>query len=368
MPVLIGTLWESEAAARDTVKGDLSLVFCRDCGFIWNRVFDAARMEYSQTYENSLHFSDVFQRYTAGIVDRLVSSYDIRDKDVIDIGCGKGDFLAMLCEAGNSRGVGFDPSYEGDRVTGPVAERLTFVQDLYSERYANLSADIVTSRYVFEHVERPVQFLKTILSSLGDDRDALIYFEVPNVRLILEQMSVWDIIYEHCSYFGQESLAAAFERAGFGVLRVDEGYGRQFVSADARFGVPSCAASFGDLEQLRELVDEFSTNFGERLRDWRERFARFAADGRRVVAWGAGAKAVGFLNMLQIDKDTLPYVVDINPNKQGTYLGGTGQKVIAPQEITEIGPDVIILMNPIYQQEIAKQVTDLGLAVEFVPA
>jgi len=179
MPVLIGTLWQGAAEAKGTQTGDMQLVYCSDCSFIWNRVFDPDLLAYSETYENSLHFSDVFQKYTTDLVTRLIDTYDITNKDVIDIGCGKGDFLAMLCEQGNNRGVGFDPSYAGDRITGPVAERLTFHRDLFSEKYANLNADLLTSRFVFEHVTKPVEFLQLILDGLGKSSDAVLYFEVP---------------------------------------------------------------------------------------------------------------------------------------------------------------------------------------------
>ncbi len=369
MPVLIGTLWETAEEAKNTQTGDLRLLFCADCGFIWNEVFDASRMAYSATYENSLHFSSVFQDYTADIVSRLVDSYDIRGKDIIDIGCGKGDFIAMLAEYGDNRGVGFDPTYVGDRIDGPVAERLRFVRDLFSEKYADLRADLLTSRFVFEHVEQPVEFLHLILRGLGDDADALIYFEVPNVRLILEDLSVWDIIYEHCSYFGPESLSAAFARAGLGIYDIRETYGRQFVSIEARRGAAdSRPGPWGDLAQLTGLVARFEAEFGRRIETWHDRFETLRRDGRRVVAWGAGAKAVGFLNMLELGDAELPVVVDINPHKQGTFLGGTGQRVIAPEALVEYRPDAIILMNPVYKAEIARQVADLGLAVEFIGA
>jgi len=367
MPVLIGTLWQGAAEAKSTQTGDMQLVYCPDCSFIWNRVFDPELLAYSQTYENSLHFSDVFQQYTTDLVTRLVDTYDIRDKDVIDIGCGKGDFLAMLCEQGNNRGVGFDPSYAGDRIEGPVAERLTFHQDLFSEKYANLNADLLTSRFVYEHVTKPVEFLQLIRDGLGKDSDAVLYFEVPNTRVILEDLTVWDIIYEHCSYFGMESLAASFQRAGFQVLDLRETWGGQFVTIDARYGGGD-ARQWGDVRQVTRRVEGFAAEFQRRIVAWHDKINSLRQDKKRVVAWGAGAKAVSFLNMLELGDSDLPYVVDISPHKQGTFLGGTGQEVVSPEFLVEYRPDVIILMNPIYQDEIAGQVSDLGLSVEFMAA
>ena len=96
MPVLIGVQWQDRESARACERGDIALAFCSTCGFIWNVLFDPERLEYGQSYENSLHFSKVFQDYSKSVVDRLIGTYEIKGKRVVDIGCGKGDFLAML--------------------------------------------------------------------------------------------------------------------------------------------------------------------------------------------------------------------------------------------------------------------------------
>jgi hypothetical protein len=111
-PVSIGIQWPSVDAAKSCQRGDLRLSFCSACGFIWNQAFDACRLEYSQRYDNSLDYSPVFQEYAKSIARRLIGTYNIRKKQVIELGCGKGHFLTLLCEEGDNRGLGFDPSYD----------------------------------------------------------------------------------------------------------------------------------------------------------------------------------------------------------------------------------------------------------------
>lgn len=382
MPVFIGVQWPSRDQARGCDKGDLRLAYCGECGFIWNVAFDPKLVEYSQQYDNSLHFSSVFQEYTAGLVKRLIEDHDLHEKHVIDIGCGKGDFLAMLCEAGGNSGTGFDPSYEGARVSSSAADRMTFFQDLYSEKYADRQADLLCSRYVFEHIADPLPFLRMIRRSIGSaggspGGDAgggadtsVVYFEVPNVNLILRDLSVWDIIYEHCSYFGKESLARVFAECGFKIGNVTEAYSGQFLGIEAfpgENGAQFKQADWGDLDALGASVETFTANYAKKLDVWNDRLASFERDGRRAVAWGAGAKAVGFLNMLKIDEQ-IPYVVDINPHKCGRHLAGTGQKVVAPEFLKDYRPDVVILMNPIYRDEIRNQLDEMEVEVEFIDA
>ncbi len=208
VPVNVCVQWATRREAIDCPKGHIDLFFCGNCGFIWNAAFDASRLDYTQAYENSLFFSPLYQEYSTKLAQRLIDRYNLRGKDVIDIGCGKGDFLFLLSRLGNSRGTGFDTSYEG--ADGAVDERVTIVRDLYSKKYAGYKADLICSRYVFEHIEQPAAFLRTIREAIGDERDTVVYFEVPNVSLILRDLSVWDIIYEHCSYFGMSSLRYVF--------------------------------------------------------------------------------------------------------------------------------------------------------------
>ena len=72
-----------------------------------------------------------------------------------------------------------------------------------------------------------------------------------------------------------------------------------------------------------------------------------------------------FLNALDT-KDTIQYVADINPNRQGQYIGGSGQQIVAPEFLTEYQPDIIVITNPLYEGEIKAQVSALGLSSEFM--
>jgi hypothetical protein len=89
--------------------------------------------------------------------------------------------------------------------------------------------------------------------------------------------------------------------------------------------------------------------------------------GERVVVWGAGSKGVTFLNTFK-DQNLIEYAVDINPRKQGMYIPGTGQKIVSPFFLSEYQPSVIIVMNPIYQDEIEKSLDSLGFDYRLIIA
>ena len=122
-------------------KGDLQLAICPSCGFVQNTSFDASLHEYSTRYEETQSFSPRFNRFATELATRLLDRFGLRGKTVLEIGCGKGEFLCLLCELGGCRGIGFDPGYRPERTTSPAQSRIRFVQDFWSEKYADVAAD-----------------------------------------------------------------------------------------------------------------------------------------------------------------------------------------------------------------------------------
>ncbi|MGB2959650.1 MAG: methyltransferase domain-containing protein [Bacteroidota bacterium] len=368
VPIHCNVLWPTREEAVAAPRGDLRLGFCGMCGHIFNTTFDPSVMEYTQEYENSLHFSPRFQSYAELLARRLVQRYDVRGKDVIDIGCGKGDFLALMCAEGNNRGTGFDPSYEPEHMQSAVADSLTIVRDFYSPEYSSYKADLVTCRHVLEHIQHPDTFVDTVARSLGGRTETVVFFEVPNVLYTLRDMGIWDLIYEHCSYFSSYSLSRLFIDAGFAVLEQNELYEGQFLGIDLVLRAPGEGpAKPPSPAGMTDLVKQFSDKYRQKVGFWNDQFERMASARETVAVWGGGSKGVTFLNTVK-QGNQAGFMVDINPRKQGMYVPGTGQEVIAPERLREVRPDVLIVMNPIYEKEIRKNLSDLGVSPRFLVA
>ena len=242
--------------------------------------------------------------------------------------------------------------------------RVEFVRDYYSERYAEVPADLLVCRQVLEHVPEPVPFLRSLHGALSRQGTAVV-FEVPNALYTLRELSLWDVIYEHCTYFTQGTLARLFASCGFDVTGSWETYARQFIAIDAKpaRGEGRVRVDLDDPAELRGAAQRFAEACRERVEGWRRELARLAAAGRRVALWGAGARGVNFLNLADA-AGTVRRVVDINPRKHGLHVAGTGQRVEAPDSLREDPPDVVVVMNPIYLDEIRGDLRAMGLAPE----
>jgi FlaA1/EpsC-like NDP-sugar epimerase len=116
---------------------------------------------------------------------------------------------------------------------------------------------------------------------------------------------------------------------------------------------------------MREDIHKFSQDYRSSQTYWEDMLCRFAKDGKRVALWGAGAKGAMFLNAFG-NIPSLEYVVDVNPHKWGLYIPGTGQRVVSPEFLTQYRPDVLLIANPNYRDEISRKVSTLGIAPELL--
>lgn len=368
VPVHSVQLFRTRELALNSPKGDIALGFCRKCGFISNIAFDPLLQDYSSEYESTQANSPTYNAFAMRLAKYLVDHYDLHDKDILDIGCGQGEFLTLLCELGGNRGVGFDPAYIGGRVDSEAIERIKFVKDFYSEKYADSRADFICCKMTLEHIKETAEFVSTILRSIGSRSKTVVFFQVPETTRILEERAFWDIYYEHCSYFGIGSLGRLFRHCGFKVTDIWQDFDDQYLMIEAQPNYGERISSLpqeDDLEVITHSVFDFSADVQLRIEVWKSRLREVKQKRQRAVLWGGGSKGVAFLTTLRVEGE-IEYVVDINPLKQGTYMAGTGQEIISPEFLMEYKPDIVIVMNPIYQNEIREELTRLNMTPELV--
>ncbi|NIR48392.1 methyltransferase domain-containing protein [candidate division KSB1 bacterium] len=369
VPVHSVLLMRSREAAVNYPKGDIVLAFCPTCGFISNAAFDPVVHEYSSDYEETQGFSPTFNSFHRRLATDLINRYDLHKKNIIEIGCGKGEFLALLCNLGDNRGLGFDPAYVSERNPSTADNRITFIQDFYSEEYAHHRGNFICCKMTLEHIQDTADFVSMVRRSIGDRLNTTVFFQVPEIMRILGETAFWDIYYEHCSYFSRGSLARLFRKCGFDVHDLWTDYDDQYLMIEARPGDgsgPTLLEQEKDLEVLKQNVEHFSGSVANKINQWRDYVEASKKDGKRIVLWGGGSKGVAFLTTLGI-RDEIEFVVDINPYKHHTYMAGTGHEIVPLEFLQEYRPDVVIVMNPIYCEEIQQSLNKMGVAAEVMP-
>lgn len=352
-------------------RGDIYLGFCSGCGFVSNYGYEPELLEYSQRCEESQGFSLTFTKFHKSLANKLLDKYDLHNKDIVEIGCGKGEFLRLLCELGDNRGVGFDPAYVSGWDEGGEDERLRFVEDFYCEKYADVSCDFVCCKMTLEHIHDVHIFLSTVRTITYNRPEVVLFFQVPDFGHVSQVGAFWDIYYEHCSYFTEDSLRRLFEISGFEVLDLWRGYEGQYLMIEAKRAEKARDLPKVDGKNLESFgiftnnLEKTVQNFKKSKEKWRNFAAKSVEKDRQIVVWGAGSKAVSFLNTLRL-REEIEYAVDINHHMWGTFMAGTGQEIVGPEFLRKYQPDIIIIMNPIYQNEVKNTLNKMSIHPEIV--
>lgn len=360
IPIHSCVLLADQAQARGFPQGDLEWAVCRRCGFLFNRAFDASRIDYGEDYEETQGYSGTFRAFLADTIARLTDDHDLQGQTVVEIGPGRGDFLEALCRAAGARGVGIDPSRTAGRVDRSAGLGLEFLFEPYGPQHHSIEAAAVVCRHTLEHLPRVAELVELVRAHLGSHPERCAFFELPDTERILREGAFWDVYYEHCSYFSRASLRYLFESQGFAVDRLELVYGGQYLHLDAH---PSSMQTHPqpDPASILEAVGQFQERCEASLKRWHAWLQ--ASQPGSVALWGSGSKATGFLTTLG-SWDRIQCVVDINPDKAGKFVAGSGHPIIQPSELPGRPIERVLIMNPIYRTEITRALADLGLHPE----
>lgn len=360
-PILCNRQYASRHEAVNAPTADIMLARCERCGGIQNVRFDPLAVVYDEDYENSLHFSRRFQAYSEELAARLAADGCLRGGEVVELGCGHGEFLTLLCRRAGCRGIGYDPALTengepNDDGTVSLRKQPYTAADCITDL-----TRLVVCRHVLEHLAEPAELLKLVRARAASVSGIRFYFEVPNAETMLEHCGLWDVIFEHPLYFTRDSIRALLEISGYVLTSIDLAFDDQFLSVEARIGAlrEKDTVRMSDLSLSDDTLTRFRREAAAREYHWRRFFERREQSIGPAVLWGVGSKGVSFLNALA-DPAHIAAAVDLNPRKQGRYVAGSGHRIVAPEALRTIEPDVVLVSNAFYRDEVESDLRALG--------
>jgi len=222
---------KNEILAHQLRRGNGMVRYCPVCDhgyLLQEHVLDAKeyygevyRQEYSHNAEAAAtNAREIYRVYKDYQQDRLhhISPFLTASTKLLEVGASAGQFLTHFKDK-----VGEVSAIELDKACCAfLGSELGIEADsefLESSRFAGRTYDVVCAFQVMEHVEQPVEFLKTLRQATNTG--GLIFVEVPNLHDPL--LSVWNLptykkfFYHsaHLHYFTQSSLSKVARDAGF---------------------------------------------------------------------------------------------------------------------------------------------------------
>lgn len=301
---------------------------------------------------------------------------------VVELASNDGYLLRNFVAAG-IKVLGIDPSDTVSKAAEAVGVPTLvefFGADLARKLVAEgRQADLIVANNVLAHVPSPNDFIHGISILLKPE--GTITVEFPHLLTLMEGLEFDTIYHEHYSYLSLFAIENVFARFGMKLYDVEElpthgGSLRIFASLATRPGltVSDNLLAVRAKEKAAGLhtLDTYA-DYGQRVAECRTKLLAFLhqakSEGKVVAGYGAAAKGNTLLNYCGVTTDLIPFVADLNPNKQGKFLPGSHIPVVTPQHLMEAKPDYVLILPWNIKAEIFRQLADVrGWGGRFVTA
>jgi SAM-dependent methyltransferase len=337
------------------------MFYCIDCRLI--QLLDLVdRKEMFEDYAFLTATAETSVLHFDQFAEELTKRLDLTTGDlVVDIGSNDGTLLKAFKRRGASV-LGIEPARNVASLA--VAAGVPTLNEYFGhatvQRIGKNKAQIITANNVVSHVPDLNDFMESVDLLLGPK--GLFAFEVPWVFDVLRHYN-FDIVYhEHLSYFGFKPLSEVLWRHELELVDLEyfpeihggtlrglaahpNAYPKHLEALDRALRDEEKGADFNALERFSQRVEEIREKLVELLR-------MLKRDGKKIVGYGAPAKATILLNYCSIDTSMLDFVIDTTPFKQGRFIPGVRIPIVAPDEFRKAFPDFALLLAWNFKEEI----------------
>ena len=345
---------------------ELNTQACLDCGLI--QVADQVPPDFFTDYLYVPSGAATMHTHFAELAQVAVEKAE--GGLIVDIGCNDG---LMLSHANRLKGktLGIDPAANLAKIAAERGVRV--LTEFFNPHTAQKvreeegPAKVITTTNTFNHIDDLHGFTKGVLALLEDD--GVFIIEVPWGKEILESNEFDNIYHEHLSELSLLSIVRLGEAVGLDVVNVTKlpvhgGSMRVFLQPHTlnKTPAPIVARMLAEEHKAGMTRRESYEAFADRVHDLRDRLipmlAEIKASGKTIAGYGAPAKGNTLLNYFGIGTETLDFLVDRNPLKQGLYSPGMLIPVLSPDAVAEKEPDYLLVLAWNFFDEIREQMAD----------
>jgi SAM-dependent methyltransferase len=212
-------------------------------------------------------------------------------------------------------------------------------------------ADLLIARHMLEHAHDPGRCLRALGRLLAPT--GRLVFEMPDCRKFIDACDYSFIWEEHISYFSPRTVADLASRNGFWTV---ERLVYPYPLEDSLVVIMQPAADCAPASDRNTLAQElaagrrFAHEFNSIRLRYRNYFESLHKAGKRIAVFGAGHLAGKFLNLFGL-KESVDWVIDDNPHKQGLAMPGSGLVIVGSSRLPEV--DLCMLsLNPESEQKV----------------
>lgn len=337
-------------------KGPLDLVWCPDSGLLQLKQSYCLDEMYGENYGYRSGLNPSMVDHLSRKIRTLQKLVDLKETDlVIDI--GSNDATSLKAYSKPCRKVGIDPT--GKKFKEFYPKEIVLIPDFFSaplfkQEFSKEKAQIVSSIAMFYDLEEPVKFVKDIESILADD--GIWHFEQSYMPSMLRTNSYDTICHEHLEFYSFKVVKKLLESCGLKVVDV------QMNSINGGSFAVTASKKKSHLKSNQAIIDwmlkqeeDLGLDTPKPYRDFEERVFRhrknllelinaLAADGKKIIGYGASTKGNVLLQFCGLTSDQIPYIAEVNEEKFGSFTPGTGIPIISEKDARGMQPDYFFVL------------------------
>ena len=327
-----------ESREQDDQVVDLHIYQCESCGLVQHAL---SPVSYFRDVIRAIAFSPEMGEFRRAQLARWIEKFNLSGKRLIEVGCGRGEYLELLGQSGARSLFGIENAHSS--VDAAKAQGFDVRPAYLTPDFSNPWPEPFEAFAIFSFMEH----WPDLKGSLGGLRSVLVdgavgLIEVPNFEFILANGLYSEFTTDHIHYFDQQTLRMALELNGFDVLSIKKVWHDYILSAQVRKRTFLKTESFNTKRQ--RIVSD--------LHSFTDRFKL-----GRIVIWGAGHQALAVMSMAQL-QDRVSHVVDSAGFKQHKYTPGTRLLIKSPESLRVDMPHAIIVMCAAYSDEVARTIAE----------
>jgi len=350
----------SEGELDKESKYPLKLVVCKKCKLVQTDSMINPKLLFEDyRYLSSIGLSKHFEKVASMLDDK----YDIKDKDILEIGCNDGVLLKPLSDLG-ANAVGIDPAKNVVKIAKDKGlkvhngyfsyEDLEYYHDIFENRF-----DLVLSNNTLAHIIDIRDIVKGVNHVLKPTGDFI--FEVHYLKSLIEG-NQWDNIYhEHIYYYSITALNNMFKSYGMTITDFEEipihsGSIRVTVR-NSKLDLPKKIIDRIELESDTicnlDYLGQYSEDVKKHISDFNKTLNELQVEN--VGGYGASGRANMFCNVTGLTEDNIDFIVDESPERCGRYIANTKIPIVDIDTLKNSDVDLLIIFAWNYSKMIIEK-------------
>ncbi len=339
----------------------LKLIKCHGNENVCNLVQLAHSVEknlmYSDNYGYRSGLNSSMMLHLQNRVKQVMKIVNFKKNDIVlDIGSNDGTTLSYYDQ--QIKKIGIDPT------SGKFKEfykpDITVITDFFSAEVlknyiGNKKIKAITSFAMFYDLEKPVEFADQIAQIL-DINEGIWVLEQSYLPEMLNKLSFDTICHEHLEYYSLTQIDWIMSKVGLKIINVEfnEINGGSFAvtvchKSNKNYKTSKIVNKILQLEIKKGLLNKkIFKLFSKKVNFFKNNFKNFLTSsmksGKKIFGIGASTKGNVILQYCEIDKNLLPYIGEINPEKFNKFTPGSWIEIKQEDEILKMNPDLLLIL------------------------